>query len=132
MNGEEQSNYLNTYNNGYDQREYGGYNSTYEENIDVFLPIYMLLMMISCCLAANLHEYYSNKRITPIRKPLILNNKEVKDNELLKEGCVICLEKYQKKEKVITLRCNHMFHQTCIEEWFKNGKSCPLCRFSLL
>ena len=132
MNGEEQSNYLNTYNNGYDQREYGGYNSTYEENIDVFLPIYMLLMMISCCLAANLHEYYSNKRITPIRKPLILNNKEVKDNELLKEGCVICLEKYQKKEKVITLRCNHMFHQTCIEEWFKKGKSCPLCMFSLL
>ena len=63
MNGEEQSNYLNTYNNGYDQREYGGYNSTYEENIEVFLPIYMLLMMISCCLAANLHEYYSNKRI---------------------------------------------------------------------
>ena len=132
MNGEEQSNYLNTYNNGYDQREYGEYNSTYESNIDVFLPIYMLLMMIFCCLGANLHEYYSNRRITSIRKPLILNNKEVKDNELIKEGCVICLEKYQKKEKVITLRCNNMFHQTCIEEWFKNGKSCPLCRFSLL
>tara|TARA_Y100001938_G_C7801073_1_gene287124 strand:+ start:114 stop:518 length:405 start_codon:yes stop_codon:yes gene_type:complete len=134
MNGEEQSNYLNTYNNGYDQGEYNRYNSTYEATIDTFLPIYMLLMMIFCCLGANLHEYYINKTMgrRNIRRPLVMNRKEVKDSDILKEGCVICLEKYQKKEKIVTLKCNHIFHQECIEEWCKTGKTCPLCRFSLL
>ena len=80
MNGEEQSNYLNTYNNGYDQGEYNRYNSTYEATIDTFLPIYMLLMMIFCCLGANLHEYYINKTMgrRNIRRPLVMNRKEVK------------------------------------------------------
>lgn len=42
-------------------------------------------------------------------------------------NCVICLE--EQDNNTIKLRCNHLFHQACIETWFKNAPTCPSCRF---
>ena len=40
--------------------------------------------------------------------------------------CSICLESSRMNKK--TLLCGHSFHQDCIERWFVNEETCPLCR----
>lgn len=48
-----------------------------------------------------------------------------KDNETL---CTICLEEFTMKDNVRKLACTHLFHATCIEEWFSTNKYCCLCK----
>ena len=33
--------------------------------------------------------------------------------------------------RVRVLRCGHMFHADCVEEWLKKKKLCPLCNFPI-
>ena len=46
--------------------------------------------------------------------------------------CSICLEKVTPGQKIRILPCsdtvNHKFHQQCIDHWFKNNNTCPMCR----
>ena len=60
---------------------------------------------------------------------------EVISTEL--NDCSICLCELDNDDEempVVVLRCNHLFHQACIENWEKydkstrKGASCPLCR----
>ena len=53
-----------------------------------------------------------------------------KDNE--NDICSICLENFVKKDKIITLDCEHYYHDDCITNWLKKDQSCPLCRENLL
>lgn len=41
--------------------------------------------------------------------------------------CGICFENmtFLKSKK---LDCNHLFHKSCIERWYLNKTTCPLCR----
>ncbi|ODQ46895.1 hypothetical protein PICMEDRAFT_138533 [Pichia membranifaciens NRRL Y-2026] len=55
--------------------------------------------------------------------------------EKLNNRCVICLDELHsrstgtdKAEKVLTLRCNHMFHLGCFKQWYETSGSCPFCR----
>jgi len=47
-------------------------------------------------------------------------------------NCPICLEllitKNEQQQKIITLPCNHHFHQGCINEWLKSVRNCPMCK----
>ena len=42
--------------------------------------------------------------------------------------CSICLDKHAKKEASFIYSCKHVFGKSCLEEWMKKHKSCPLCR----
>jgi ATP-dependent exoDNAse (exonuclease V) alpha subunit len=42
------------------------------------------------------------------------------------ESCCICLETLS--GMVTELVCKHVYHTTCITEWIKTSKTCPLCR----
>ncbi|KAG5222441.1 NEP1-interacting protein [Salix suchowensis] len=43
--------------------------------------------------------------------------------------CSICLQEFQKGEMVCSLPpCRHIFHSSCISEWFIGHSTCPLCR----
>ena len=48
--------------------------------------------------------------------------------------CVICLEDYADKEKVVELDCNdkHLFHMKCMEEWVVKNDICPMCRVPII
>ena len=48
------------------------------------------------------------------------------------ENCSICLEDYKLKDNITTLPCNHIYHVTCINEWFSQGTKCPLCNHSYI
>jgi hypothetical protein len=42
--------------------------------------------------------------------------------------CIICMEEFEKNEKVKLLPCGHIFHDNCIKEWLMKQKSCPFCK----
>ena len=43
--------------------------------------------------------------------------------------CAICLNEVRSTRKNSPIRCGHMFHTHCLEEWKSKGKNtCPLCR----
>ncbi len=50
-----------------------------------------------------------------------------------KYTCCICLDDisshlYEIKQCPTALRCGHVFHLSCVNEWFKGKLNCPLCR----
>lgn len=52
---------------------------------------------------------------------------EMKDNTT-KEECSICLVDFETNDSVVSLKCNHLFHKTCIVEWANHKAECPNCR----
>lgn len=43
-------------------------------------------------------------------------------------GCSICMaDTYENNENVRLLSCNHHYHASCVDEWLKLKKCCPLC-----
>lgn len=41
--------------------------------------------------------------------------------------CCICLEQYCNTKYMHMLPCNHVFHLSCIKEWYNRNESCPIC-----
>jgi len=45
------------------------------------------------------------------------------------ESCVICLEDFKPRDRVVQLPCEHTFHFNCAKKWLNDGKGCPFrCR----
>merc|ERR1712224_282774 len=63
---------------------------------------------------------------------LELNTSEVNINEEEQNGehniCAICFMDYEHGDSARRLRCDHMFHKGCIDEWFARSTTCPLCK----
>ncbi|KAL5204315.1 hypothetical protein ABZP36_009186 [Zizania latifolia] len=47
--------------------------------------------------------------------------------------CVICFEDYKEGEDTSVMPCSsrHRFHEACLNTWFEQSRSCPLCRYEL-
>ena len=43
--------------------------------------------------------------------------------------CSICFDEIKEEDKQ-KLNCVHIFHEKCIDKWFKRSHQCPLCRRS--
>ena len=95
-------------------------------------PVFILLIILLCSLSSNLLRSCSTNEDEGQLDIPLLDKKELTDEGLLDEKCVICLENYQTKEKITRLNCNHTFHYKCLSTWVKTESTCPLCRFSLL
>ena len=53
---------------------------------------------------------------------------------LMTKECAICLDNYVKDCILVSVPCRHVFHQHCLEKWFKSGNqcknlNCPVCRW---
>lgn len=46
--------------------------------------------------------------------------------------CSVCLADFVRDERVVLLKCGHVFHTPCMERWMPVGHSCPHCRQSTL
>lgn len=58
-------------------------------------------------------------------EPFYKSKKEIVDN------CTICLNKIESNEYIRKLKCNHLFHKKCVDNWLKKNienPSCPNCR----
>ncbi|KAH8598367.1 hypothetical protein B0O99DRAFT_614961 [Bisporella sp. PMI_857] len=46
--------------------------------------------------------------------------------------CAVCLDELHNEDKVRPLRCRHVFHLACLDEWvLRNHYTCPLCKAGL-
>lgn len=47
-------------------------------------------------------------------------------------GSVICSEMFLSTDapemKAVAIDCGHVFHITCLTDWFQQSKTCPICR----
>jgi len=48
------------------------------------------------------------------------------DLECFGTTCNICLEEFEQGVKIKQLRCNHVFHVSCVDHWYRAHRSCPL------
>ncbi|KAF0907588.1 hypothetical protein E2562_018395 [Oryza meyeriana var. granulata] len=48
--------------------------------------------------------------------------------------CVVCLSGIEEGDEVRELRCRHLFHRGCLDQWLvaRPPATCPLCRCRLL
>ncbi|GFP92819.1 E3 ubiquitin ligase big brother [Phtheirospermum japonicum] len=46
---------------------------------------------------------------------------------LLIDRCVICQVEYEQGEQLVTLHCDHLYHEDCIAKWLLIKKICPIC-----
>ena len=42
--------------------------------------------------------------------------------------CCICLTQMEINENVNYLKCQHLFHTTCLGKWIERKNTCPYCR----
>lgn len=48
------------------------------------------------------------------------------------DSCAICLNPVRKTRNTPELKCGHIFHAGCLDDWEDNGgETCPLCRKTL-
>ena len=50
------------------------------------------------------------------------NEDDVDENTQI---CAICREKIKNEEKVIELKCQHLYHTECSKEWILEKRNCP-------
>ena len=52
------------------------------------------------------------------------------DESFVDDQCAICMEEIEIGRNMMRLDCDgqHTFCQVCIEEWFANHNTCPICR----
>lgn len=82
---------------------------------------------------SNLERFMPTARYgMPIISPLHLSpldpNGPASECEAACETCPICLIEFEREDEVRTTPCKHCFHRECIDEWFRNEFSCPMCR----
>ena len=78
----------------------------------------------------NSNEEMSNRPDINIIRQYISS---VNEAEIINsEKCVICLDDYEYDNNVGKLRCEHKYHQKCIERWLMEKTICPLCKYNVL
>jgi hypothetical protein len=60
-------------------------------------------------------------------------NHEPLNNDILINGCFMCMEKLINSSDILYLKCNHMFHKECYNDWLKEYSTydnpiCMICR----
>ncbi len=60
----------------------------------------------------------------------VISNENVNNPD---NTCAICHNTYQANDIIRKINtCEHYFHASCVEQWFQNHESCPICRGSLI
>ena len=52
----------------------------------------------------------------------VILKKDFENNE-----CIICLDDMKIGDNIKILKCGHIYHYKCINEWFNVKKECPIC-----
>lgn len=61
----------------------------------------------------------------------LLKNSTILNNKDKNEFCIICQEDIKIEEIIRKIKCSHLFHINCIDNWFIENKKCPMCKFEL-
>lgn len=98
--------------------------------------IYFLIFNLVSALMGY-SPYFGIKIINTITLSKIDNSIKQKLEKLSKDSgdateCVICMNNIDRKDTIVVLPCEHIYHKTCAYEWFRKKLNCPICRVSLI
>lgn len=110
----------------------------YKTSTSTSMVCYAELMRVAHMTVVNLMMYAC---LPPPQRPLAAEDLEPKVDTVIMDQpaiasllapvpCVICYH-LDHTVPVVSLPCDHVFHETCIVMWFKvdsRGYSCPMCR----
>lgn len=117
------------YDNDYNNNNTSIINYT-KSDIQILLIIILFISCLNPCypLIKNLFNSYKEK-YNILKIPVY----KIKENDnLLLDECPICLDKYEINDKIISLNCNHKFHNDCLKLWIKKNNTCPQCRENII
>jgi len=89
----------------------------------------------------QLMENSNAHRPVPATEEIISNlprNVLERKSPMLEKDCAVCKEQFQLETEdpdeqiVVTLPCQHPFHEPCILPWLKSSGTCPVCRHALV
>lgn len=75
---------------------------------------------------AVLDKWFKEMSYFNLKKVMI----RMKTNKFLVSQCKICLKPVRNESMCRMLNCYHIFHSKCLEKWFIEFQSCPVCRRS--
>ena len=107
-----------------------------EQRTEILLMICSLCFVYLCCNCSP-YERRSSRLTTRLEEPLVTKQMEKKEIIFKKEiyntdECSICLETFKEDENIIQLKCNHIFHNKCLETWLSHyNNKCPTCRMEI-
>lgn len=55
-------------------------------------------------------------------------DKNKNKNEICRFECPICLCNVKNGDLIVQAKCGHIFHHKCVQPWFVEHHSCPICR----
>lgn len=94
----------------------------------VQIPFAVLMQAMNGARRSSNKQPASNEQIfkLPVRK--------LKSNDISRDQpkCLVCQEDFVVGEEVKTLPCFHIFHTSCIDQWLRTSKDCPVCKISLI
>ncbi|KAF7282273.1 hypothetical protein GWI33_002928, partial [Rhynchophorus ferrugineus] len=79
----------------------------------------------------NTNDVHTSQSGPSAVKPTVPKVKHTKKDKTFPRGqkiCVVCLDKFRRRHCVMQLRCQHRFHDSCIQEWLNHNTVCPVCR----
>jgi Ring finger domain len=84
----------------------------------LFIPTYLgdLSSVVVSLTSQQINSFTENVVVPPERR---------------NEVCSICQDSLQSSQACRILRCSHMLHRTCANQWFAISVRCPICRADL-
>ncbi|XP_060765592.1 RING finger protein 122 [Neoarius graeffei] len=58
---------------------------------------------------------------------LVVLKDETKNMNIHGQTCTVCLEDFRIKDELVTLPCQHGFHERCLLKWLEVCCICPVC-----
>jgi len=106
--------------------------SDMEQRFELYLILSTISLIYMCCCCFK-NERRNNLSSSGLEESLVTTTIEKKDilfkkDEYNMDECSICLEHFIEDEPIIQLKCNHIFHAQCIDDWLQIQENCPLCR----
>jgi len=53
--------------------------------------------------------------------------KKIRINHV-EDRCTVCMDNFEKDDKLNLLPCKHYFHMNCLQGWLSDHNSCPVCK----
>ena len=72
------------------------------------------------CFTTIISKIFSKTRTKDIDEYIV-------EKKLIGYECLICLEEFNQGQQIVMIKCDHIYHKTCIDKWFLKKKTCPLC-----
>lgn len=91
----------------------------YMSFLNTFSPLHLSDLLITHLVSA--YRFVIHVLLAP--KYSIHSNADWSDMD-----CPICLSQVEDGKEVTELRCTHVFHKVCLESWFAQKITCPICR----